>query len=129
MNSLFVLILMIFCHIVDDYYLQGWLASAKQKQWWKDNAPDKLYKFDYIWALIMHSFSWSFMIMLPIAIYNNFIINGTFVVLLVFNTAMHAFVDNLKANKHMINLWVDQFCHMSQIAGTFYTFVMGGFAC
>ena len=129
MNSLFVLILMIFCHIVDDYYLQGWLASAKQKQWWKDNAPDKLYRFDYIWALIMHSFSWSFMIMLPIAIYNNFIINGTFVVLFVFNTAMHAFVDNLKANKHMINLWVDQLCHMAQIAGTFYTFVMGGFAC
>ena len=47
MNILFVIILMIFCHIVDDYYLQGWLASAKQKQWWKDNAPDKLYRFDY----------------------------------------------------------------------------------
>ena len=126
MNILFVLILMIFCHIVDDYYLQGWLASAKQKQWWKDNAPDKLYRFDYIWALIMHSFSWSFMIMLPIAISNNFEVSCVFVALLVSNMIIHAFIDNLKANKHMINLWVDQICHMVQIAGTFYAFVVGG---
>ena len=126
MNILFVLILMIFCHIADDYYLQGWLASAKQKQWWKDNAPDKLYRFDYIWALIMHSFSWSFMIMLPIAISNNFEVSCVFVALLVSNMIIHAFIDNLKANKHMINLWVDQICHMVQIAGTFYAFVVGG---
>ena len=126
MNILFVLILMIFCHIVDDYYLQGWLASAKQKQWWKDNAPDKLYRFDYIWALIMHSFSWSFMIMLPIAISNNFEVSCVFMALLVSNMIIHAFIDNLKANKHMINLWVDQICHMVQIAGTFYAFVVGG---
>lgn len=39
MNSIFLLLLMIFCHIVDDYYLQGWLASAKQKKWWEENAP------------------------------------------------------------------------------------------
>ena len=42
-----ILILMLFAHIVDDYYLQGWLASVKQKKWWEKNAPDKLYKFDY----------------------------------------------------------------------------------
>ena len=29
MNSTFILLLMIFCHIIDDYCLQGWLASAK----------------------------------------------------------------------------------------------------
>ena len=126
MNTLFVLILMIFCHIVDDYYLQGWLASAKQKQWWKDNAPDKLYRFDYIWALLMHSFSWSFMIMLPIAIFNNFEISLVFIGLLISNTAIHAFIDDLKANKHMINLWTDQLCHMIQIAGTFYALAAGG---
>lgn len=126
MNILFVLILMIFCHIVDDYYLQGWLASAKQKQWWKDNAPDKLYRLDYIWALIMHSFSWSFMTMLPIAVFNNFEISWVFIGLLISNAAIHAFIDDLKANKHMINLWTDQFCHMIQIAGTFYAFAVGG---
>jgi hypothetical protein len=123
MNNLFVLILMIFCHIVDDYYLQGWLASAKQKQWWKDNAPDKLYRFDYIWALLMHSFSWSFMIMLPIAISQGFDVNWVFGLMLVINTAVHAFVDNLKANVKVINLWVDQSIHMLQIIYTFWMFV------
>lgn len=63
--KIFILFTMIFCHIVDDYYLQGWLASAKQKSWWEKNAPEKLYKYDYLAALFMHSFSWSFMIMLP----------------------------------------------------------------
>lgn len=123
MNNLFVLILMIFCHIVDDYYLQGWLASAKQKQWWKDNAPDKLYRFDYVWALLMHSFSWSFMIMLPIAISRGFDVNWVFGLMLVINTAVHAFVDNLKANVKVINLWVDQSIHMLQIIYTFWMFV------
>jgi hypothetical protein len=114
---------MIFCHVVDDYYLQGWLASAKQKQWWKDNAPDKLYRFDYIWALLMHSFSWSFMIMLPIAISQGFDVNWVFGLMLVINTAVHAFVDNLKANVKVINLWVDQSIHMLQIIYTFWMFV------
>lgn len=123
MNNLFVLILMIFCHIVDDYYLQGWLASAKQKQWWKDNAPDKLYRFDYIWALLMHSFSWSFMIMLPIVISQGFDVSWVFGLMLVINTAVHAFVDNLKANVKVINLWVDQSIHMLQIIYTFWLFV------
>lgn len=122
MNNLFVLILMIFCHIADDYYLQGWLASAKQKQWWKDNAPDKLYRFDYIWALLMHSFSWSFMIMLPIAISQGFDVNWVFGLMLVINTAVHAFVDNLKANVKVINLWVDQSIHMLQIIYTLWMF-------
>ena len=45
-NKIFILLLMIFLHIVDDYYLQGWLASAKQKSYWEQNAPDKLYKYD-----------------------------------------------------------------------------------
>ena len=127
MSILFVFILMIFCHIVDDYYLQGWLASAKQKRWWKDNAPDKLYRFDYIWALIMHSFSWSFMIMLPCVIALNFNVGVGYVFFLVLNTLLHAFIDNAKANLKVINLWVDQLCHMVQIIGTFGLFVSGGF--
>ena len=39
--KLFILLCMIFCHIIDDYYLQGILASMKQKSWWKNNYPDK----------------------------------------------------------------------------------------
>ena len=67
--KIILLLGMLFCHIVDDYYLQGWLASAKQKSWWKDNAPDELYKNDYIMALCEHAFSWTFMNMLIPTIY------------------------------------------------------------
>lgn len=35
MKETILLLCMLFCHIVDDYYLQGWLASAKQKSWWE----------------------------------------------------------------------------------------------
>ena len=58
MNTLFVILCMIFMHVIADYNLQGWLASAKQKSYWQENAPDKLYKYDYIMALIMHSISY-----------------------------------------------------------------------
>ena len=68
--KLFLLLGMLFLHLVDDYYLQGWLASAKQKSWWKKNSPDKLYSHDYIMALCEHAFSWTFMIMLIPAVFN-----------------------------------------------------------
>ena len=123
MNNLFLVLSMIFCHIVDDYYLQGWLASAKQKKYWQDNAPDKMYQYDYIWALIMHAFSWSFMVMLPIAFSLSFDVNVLFVVVFVFNVVIHAFADDLKANKKKINLWVDQIIHLTQIVITAIIFI------
>jgi hypothetical protein len=124
MNVLFIFLLMIFCHIVDDYYLQGWLASAKQKDWWKQNASHPLYSYDYIWALIMHSFSWSFMIMLPIAFKLSFNIDVPFIICFGANMAIHAIVDDLKANKKRINLWVDQMIHILQILVTLLVFIL-----
>ena len=104
-------------HIVDDYYLQGWLASAKQKLWWEQNAPDKLYKHDYIMALFMHSFSWAFMIMIIPTIYALTItVNVPLIVILfVGNLLMHMIVDDMKANKKEINLVQDQLMHLAQI--------------
>lgn len=119
MNNVFIILAMIFCHIVDDYYLQGCLASMKQKKWWQENAPQKLYKYDYIVALIMHSMSWSFMIMLPIAISVNFNVSTLFAIIFVGNTIIHAVVDDLKANKLKINLIVDQSVHILQIIITY----------
>lgn len=118
MSKLFVVLWMIFFHIVDDYYLQGWLASAKQKSYWKENAPDRMYEHDYIWALIMHSFSWSFMIMLPIAYVQHFDVGFAFMILFSLNVTIHAFVDNMKANWKLISLCTDQFIHMGQIVLT-----------
>ena len=117
--NIFTFWLMIFLHIVDDYYLQGWLASAKQKKYWQENAPEKLYEYDYLCALLMHSFSWAFMIMLPIAFNANFEIGIGYIVAFIVNLVVHAFVDDLKANKRKINLWVDQTIHIMQICVTF----------
>lgn len=118
MSICFIVLSMLFCHIVADYNLQGWLASAKQKSWWANNSPGKLYKYDYIMALAMHSFSWSFMIMLPIAAYYGFNIGETYCGLLILNSLAHAYIDDLKANKRKINLIADQLLHMAQIAIT-----------
>lgn len=118
MNTTFTILQMIFCHIVDDYYLQGWLASAKQRSYWVKNAPESLYKYDYVWALLMHSFSWSFMIMLPIAFLNGFAVTNVFLSVFLFNVVIHAFTDNMKANMKWINLWQDQIIHLVQIAIT-----------
>ena len=119
MNGLYVLLSMVFCHIVDDYYLQGKLALFKQKSWWEKNAPDEMYKHDYIVALMMHSFSWAFMVMMPVAVSQRLDIGAGFAAMFVANTAIHAIVDDLKANKRKINLVMDQSIHIGQIIVTF----------
>jgi hypothetical protein len=127
MSNIFVIIVMLFMHVLDDYVLQApCLCSLKQRDFWKKNAPEEQYKKDYIVALIMHSLSWSFMIMLPCAIALDFNVGGGFIFFFIFNTVFHAFIDHLKANVKVINLWVDQSCHMVQIASTFAIFMLGG---
>lgn len=130
MCKILLLLTMIFLHIVDDYYLQGWLASAKQKSYWEQNAPDELYKHDYIMALFMHSFSWAFMIMLVPSVYTLItttnINNASLAIALVFfaNLCVHMVIDNLKANLKKINLIQDQLIHLAQIIITWVAFVV-----
>lgn len=123
-----ILLSMLFCHIVDDYYLQGWLASAKQKKYWRElpNYTD-MYKYDYIVALIMHSMSWAFMIMLPIAVVNRFDVSASFFLIYILNVLSHAFIDNGKANLFVINLVQDQLFHIFQVVCTWLILVV--FAC
>ena len=117
MNKAFTVLLMFFLHIVDDYVLQkqGALADLKQKSYWEEKAPDKMYRCDYLCALLAHGFSWAFMIMLPIAIHMNFNVNASFVKLLLYEAALHALIDHAKANWKLFNLWVDQLFHVGQI--------------
>lgn len=122
-NKIFILLAMIFLHIIDDYKLQGILASMKQKKWWEEQKEYKsMYKYDYIPALIEHSFSWTFMIMLPIAVVLHFNI-GWWILAYIINMSIHAFVDNLKANKFKINLVIDQSIHIAQIIATWLIFI------
>lgn len=115
MNKSFMLALMVFCHIIDDYCLQGILAQMKQRSWWKKNAPEKLYECDWFVAMLMHAFSWAFMIMLPAAIHYEFNPPAMYFVLLLGNMAVHFVVDHMKANEKIISLVQDQLLHLSQI--------------
>lgn len=130
MSKILLLLTMIFMHIVDDYYLQGWLASAKQKSWWKQNSPDELYKYDYIMALFMHSFSWAFMIMIVPSLYalsRTTEINTVafqIVLVFIFNLLMHMGTDHSKANLKRINLVQDQLIHLFQIVWTWMYLVL-----
>ena len=138
MSDYFILLLMIFLHIIDDYGLQqGCLSYLKQKNWWKQTWPQELYKNDYIIALLMHAFSWTFMIMLPyiivplmhafgwtfmimppIAIDHKLEPEGMYYFFFTANMIIHAYVDHVKANRLKINLWTDQLIHISQIVLT-----------
>jgi hypothetical protein len=109
---------MLFCHIVDDYYLQGILASMKQKAWWKkQEGYSENYKNDFAMALFMHAFSWAFMINLIFIILG---ININFIFFsIIINCAIHMFIDHLKANVKLINLCMDQTLHIVQMWITF----------
>lgn len=114
---------MLFLHIVDDYYLQGRLIDMKQKQWWAKQIPhfkSSKYNNDYIVALLCHSFSWSFMVHLPLMLYNY---SDAILVSVIINTIIHCIVDDLKANKLCINLCTDQFIHFLQITITAFLFL------
>jgi hypothetical protein len=116
----FILLLsMFFFHIVDDYYLQGFLASAKQKSWWEKNAPDNLYKFDWFMALIEHAFSWTFSIHIPvfvcIFVFENTVDPISLGFRFFMNMIVHAIVDDQKANRKRICLIEDQCIHFVQI--------------
>jgi len=126
--KLFLLMMMVLCHIVDDFYLQEILAQLKQKKWWAENANDLLYRNDYVIALIIHSLSWAIMINLPLAIcslsqHNSMIFIAISVIV---NAIIHAVVDDLKANKLKISLVTDQIIHFLQIIITFTIFCLRG---
>ena len=124
MNNTFTFLLMIFCHIVDDYYLQGILASMKQRSWWEENYPQKSYSYDYIMALAMHAMSWAFMIMWPVLFVMGQQVRASFVIAFIVNVIIHAVIDDLKANKLKINLVQDQLIHLAQIVVTWLVIIV-----
>lgn len=120
--KIFVFLLMIFLHIMDDFGLQGILAKMKCKSFWEDESS--FYRQDWIAALVMYAFSWTFMIMLPIAVYRYKLdVSIEFCIIFLINLIIHALVDHLKANYKYIDLVGDQFIHILQIICTFMILV------
>ena len=121
MWSVKVLLLMFLFDIIDDFVLQPvCLSKIKQKRYWieeceKNNLDISKYDKDYITALLMHGLSWSIMIHIPLMFLGG--INDDLILLLsvLYNTLIHSFIDDLKANKLKINLDVDQCLHGLQI--------------
>jgi len=127
--NLLIFVFMLFAHIIDDYYLQGILANMKQKSWWEKNAPDKLYKNDWIMALVEHAVSWSISISIPMIVYAFYLklnmdkFSLFLLVEIIMNTSIHSIVDNDKANLHKINLIQDQLIHIIQLIITYLVFL------
>ncbi len=123
-DSVYILILMILMHIIDDFVLQNKFCYMKQESWWVKNYPDKLYQSDYKVALFLHSLENSIMVFIPMIIYG-FLINPTsmndwlIIILIVFllfvSTYVHYAIDDMKANEYKISLLGDQISHILMI--------------
>ena len=125
MQTSFLLLWMVFMHIIDDFVLQNVLAKFKQKKFWLSH-PDykEIYKHDWIIALLAHAFEWTFMVMIPIAFWKYyFYVDIKFLIVFIINLIIHAIIDHFKANKMSINLVIDQCLHLWQIFATYIIFI------
>ena len=118
-----ILLSMIFAHVFADYVFQNnFMSLYKQKKTWDtelQNVSDKkkqMYKHDYIVVLIVHSFSWAFITYLPLLYYECY---WYYILLVVVQTPIHAYVDHVKCNEFAINLITDQLIHLFQIVAPF----------
>lgn len=119
-----LLMTMIFFHIIADFNIQGILAQMKQKSFYEQyRYKVNLYRYDHIVALLMHSFSWTFMIHIPGIMY--LILMGkwsmfenewtVYLIFFIVHMIIHALTDHAKANWYLINLVMDQTIHILQI--------------
>lgn len=114
-----IILLMIFCHIIDNFVLINKLEVMKQKLWWEDTcAKDGLniekYKDDYKMALLLHSVEWSIIILIPIFMFLN--PPGWLLLLtVVCNATIRYIVDNASVNQFRLNLMQCQIIYFIQI--------------
>ena len=128
-----LLMTMIFFHILGDFKLQGILAEMKQKTFYSNKYHYRvnMYRFDHIAALLMHAFSWTFMVYIPGIVY--LILMGkwgmfenewiAYLIFFIMHMLIHSLVDHLKANLYFINLFTDQTIHILQIIIIWITFI------
>lgn len=114
-------------HIIDDFVLQPiCLSKLKQREWWIEECKKNGFNFDYYQndyrcALIIHSISWTLMIMMPLIIFCNCTI-FQYILLIIVNVIIHYITDDLKANRYIFNLIQDQVIHFIQIFLTYLFF-------
>lgn len=135
--AVIIICVMLFLHVFADYSLQGILADMKQKSWWIEKLGMKdakelvnsKYSKDYLVALITHAFEWTFVVMIPMLY---FCVKNScempmifaYVFLLVTETAIHAGIDNDKANNKILSLVGDQFLHIVQVFSIWFVWLI-----
>ena len=129
--KIFILLLMLLMHYIEDFHLQGCLANLKQKEWWKKQINENpkihtvfeysIYKNDYKMSLFAHSIENALFVMLPLMIdlliselVTDYLRNTWifFVPAIALICVSHYVIDNLKANEMKINLIKDQILHI-----------------
>ncbi len=119
MSWLLIFLLMLGLHILEDFHIQGKMAEMKQKAFWAPYCEERpgMYEKDYLVVLLLHGMGWSIMVSLPLMIiyYQDF--SPVLFCAIVINGLLHAYIDDLKANRLKINLLQDQAVHMVQILG------------
>ena len=135
--KIFILLLMLLMHYIEDFHLQGCMANLKQKKWWREQMSNNnyvlehsIYKNDYKMGLFAHSIENALFVMLPLiidllisefkgCIRNTWIlfIPSTLLILV-----SHYLIDNEKANKKEINLIQDQLYHLGIILLIFISY-------
>ena len=123
MIYIILLIAMLYCHILDDFCLQGILASLKQKSWWEDICSvEPRFRNDYKAALIIQSFLWCFFIHIPLILhirYCGWTYNEElFLIVFVADWIIHVIIDDFKCNKHKLNLVMSQTVYLIQVIVT-----------
>lgn len=122
-----ILFVMVGMHIIADFICQGWFMDGKQRAWWVKMSLQELkrplgetkYRYDYLVGIVLHSLFWSMLVCLPFFAWTSL----WKAVLL--NTVFHAVIDDLKANRGILNTIQDQMLHGIQIVVTLY--LMCGF--
>ncbi len=117
MSWLLVFLLMLGLHILEDFHIQGKMAEMKQKAFWRPYCEERpgLYEKDYLVVLLLHGMGWSIMVSLPLLWLFFPDLPPVLFCAIVVNGLLHAYIDDLKANKLEINLIQDQTAHMVQI--------------
>lgn len=108
-----LMLMMVLLHVIEDFHMQGIMASMKQKTFWQEYS--KMYANDWMPVILLHGMEWATMVALPCILASWFDVSAWFVLTVVAMGVAHAYVDHLKANSLRINLIQDQIVHIIQI--------------
>ena len=107
-----ILIMMMFCHVVEDFYLEGCLA-------WMNTELRALQQKDYKIVLMMQSLSWTCCIFIPIIYHIGhcgwMYEEVPFLVTFVLDWIIQAIVTSLKYHKGVISLAQKQIVNILQV--------------